>query len=72
MRSFKQFVEDVSVGGGALGPAAAAGHGGDVGNTDFFAPGDARIPYAIGSKKIKGKSGKTKILVQRRNTFKYF
>ena len=71
MKTYKQFVEDVSVGGGALGPAAAAGHGGDVGNTDFFAPGDARIPYAIGSKKPRNKKKQPKILVQRRSMFKY-
>lgn len=45
--------EDISVGGGALGSAAAIGHGGEVGNEDFYAPRDARIPYAIGAKKRK-------------------
>jgi hypothetical protein len=67
MKTFKEFVyqEDVSIGGGALGPAAAAGHGGAVGNSDWYAPGDARIPKALGAKKVKGK--KTKVLVQRRN-----
>lgn len=71
MKTFKQFVqEDSSVGGGALGPAAAVGHGGDVGNTDFYAPGDARIPVALGAKKTK--KGKPKIVVQRRSMFKYF
>jgi len=71
MKTFKDFVkEDNSVGGGALGSAAAVGHGGSVGNTDFYAPGDARVPVALGAKKTK--KGKTKIVVQRRSAFKYF
>ena len=67
MKTFKEFVyqEDVSVGGGALGSAAAAGHGGAVGNSDWYAPGDARIPKILGAKRAKGK--KSKVLVQRRN-----
>lgn len=67
MKTFKEFVyqEDVSVGGGVLGPAAAAGHGGAVGNSDWYAPGDTRIPKVLGAKKVKGK--KSKVLVQRRN-----
>ena len=36
-----------------------AGHGGDFGNTDWYAPDDARIPKVIGAKK-KGKKKKTK------------
>ena len=60
----RSILEDVSVGGGALGPAAAAGHGGAVGNSDFYAPGDTRIPVVLGASKKKHK--KSKILVQRR------
>ena len=43
--------DDNSVGGGALGPAAA------IGNTqgDFYAPGDARIPKALGA--VQTRSG---------------
>jgi len=45
--------EDISVGGGALGSAAADNFGGAVGNNDFYAPNDARLPYAIGAKRRK-------------------
>ena len=50
--------EDSSVGEGALGSAAADDLGGAVGNTDFYAPGDARMPYAIGAKRRKKKHKK--------------
>ena len=43
--------EDISVGGGALGSAAADNFGGAVGNNDFYAPNDARLPYAIVAKR---------------------
>ena len=43
--------EDISVGGGALGSAAADNFGGAVGNKDFYAPNDVRLPYAIGAKR---------------------
>ena len=29
------------------------GHGGAVGNTDFYAPGDARMPKILGATKSK-------------------
>ena len=73
MLTFKQFVlgeENTAGAGGVFGTASSMGHGGDVGNTDFYAPGDSRIPSVLGSKKTK--KGKTKILVQRRSMFKYF
>jgi len=74
--TFKEFImrEDNTAGaGGVFGDAPSMGHGGDFGNTDFYAPGDMRIPVALGGKvKIKGKGKKKKILVQRRNLFKYF
>ena len=76
MKTFKQFVqEDIGAGnaagaGGVFGDAPSMGHGGAVGNSDFYAPGDARVPFALGAKRIKGK--KKKILVQRRPLFKYF
>jgi hypothetical protein len=40
--------DDNSVGGGALGSAAAIGHNG-INNTDFYAPGDFRRPKALGA-----------------------
>lgn len=64
--------EDNTAGaGGVFGNASSMGFGGAVGNIDFYAPGDSRIPVALGTK-IKGKNKKKKILVQRRNMFKYF
>jgi hypothetical protein len=49
------------------------GHGGAVGNSDFYAPGDTRIPKFLGAT-VVGKKGKKKRvpLVQRRSLFKYF
>ena len=71
MITFKQFVmneENAAGDGGVFGSAASMGHGGDVGNTDFYAPGAAFLAKPLF--KIKGK--KNKILVQRRSLFKYF
>jgi hypothetical protein len=67
-KSFKQFVEEMNMAGegGVFGPGVTS-HGGDVGNTDFYAPGDMRIPVALGAKKV-GK--KRKIVVQRRPQIK--
>jgi len=73
MMTYKQFVmkeENMAGDGGVFGSAASMGHGGDVGNSDFYAPGVAYLPKPLF--KAKGKKGKNKILVQRRNTFKYF
>ena len=78
MKTFKQFIldEDVAAGagnaagaGGVFGDAPSMGHGGDFGNSDFYAPGTAVIPKVLGAKR---KGRKKKILVQRRNLFKYF
>jgi len=52
--------DENTVGGGALGPAAAIGHNG-LNNTDFYAPGDFRRPTALGAMySRKGKVGKKK------------
>jgi hypothetical protein len=68
MKSFKQYITELNTAGagGVFGDAPSMGHGGSVGNKDFYAPGDARIPYIIGSTKIKGKKNKTKFPIQRR------
>jgi len=66
MRTFKQFVyneDNVAGAGGVFGTASSMGHGGAFGNSDFYAPGDTRIPTPLGAKKV-GK--KKKIVVQRR------
>jgi len=63
-RFINQVNEDVTAGaGGAFGDASSMSHGGDVpGGTDFYAPGDHRIPKALGAKSVskKKKSKKKK------------
>jgi hypothetical protein len=80
MNNFDRLVisllEDNAAGaGGVFGNAPSMNHGGDVGNSDFYAPGTAVIPYAIGAKIVKGKGKKgkrkLKIPIQKR-TFTYF
>jgi len=51
--------DDNTVGGGALGSAAAVGHN-DLTNTDWYAPGDYRVPKILGMYSRKGKVGKKK------------
>tara|TARA_R110000868_G_C10693822_1_gene748592 strand:- start:339 stop:557 length:219 start_codon:yes stop_codon:yes gene_type:complete len=58
--------EDISVGGGALGSAAADNFGGAVGNNDFYAPNDARLPYAIGARRRKKRRKKRGRLKKRK------
>jgi hypothetical protein len=73
MITFKQFVlreDNIAGSGGVFGAASSMGHGGDVGNSDFYAPGTAIIPKPLGIKKVKNHD--KKILVQRRSMFKYF
>ena len=67
--TFKEYVNEMNTAGsgGVFGNAPSMGHGGAVGNSDFYAPGDTRIPIALGAKKI-GK--KRKIAVQRRPLIK--
>lgn len=56
--------DENTVGGGALGPTAAAGYGNTVSGTpgtDAYAPGDYRKPVALGAMySRKGKVGKKK------------
>lgn len=67
MKTFKQFIAEINAAGagGVFGNAPSMGHGGSVGNTDFYAPGDSRIPTVLGAKKTR-KAKKKKIVVQRR------
>jgi hypothetical protein len=48
--TFKQFCveQNIAGAGGVFGDGPSFDHGGAVGNIDFYAPGDSRIPYAIG------------------------
>lgn len=70
MKPFKQFILEINTAGagGVFGNASSMDHGGEVGNTDFYASGDSRLPTALGAKKV-GK--KKKIVVQRRPLSKY-
>jgi len=45
--------EDMVSGGGAMWGGDNGATGGNVGNTDSYAPGDSRIPCVIGSKSKK-------------------
>ena len=60
-KSVKKRDEDEnSIGGGALGPAAAVGHS-ELTATDWYAPGDYRRPTALGATySRRGKVGKGK------------
>ena len=60
MITFKKYIElvkedNISGSGGSFGSAPSFGHGGDIGNNDFYATGYSGIPYimGIGSKKRK-------------------
>lgn len=57
---FKQLLdEDMTAGaGGVFGDAPSMGHGGAIGNTDFVATDDHRIP--TGGKRKSKKKNKTK------------
>jgi hypothetical protein len=57
----KYILEDnASGGGGVFGGGESFGHGGDVGNSDFWNTRDARIPFVIGTFKRSGKVKKRK------------
>ncbi len=49
MKTFKQFYEN-TIGSALGGLNAFALHGGDVENTDWYAPNDTRLPKILGTK----------------------
>lgn len=54
LKSKGKIEEDNMAGaGGVFGNAASMGHGGAVGNKDFYAPGDSRVAKPIGAKRKK-------------------
>jgi hypothetical protein len=56
---YNSIMEDMIAGpGGAFGDLGGEEHGGDVGNSDWYAPGDARVPKIIGAKEKHKKSCK--------------
>jgi len=76
MITFKQYIEEENVAGGA-GSVFGPGTSGPVGsfgnqfpsqNDKAYAPGDARIPKILGAKKKKKKD---KFLIQRRTLAKF-
>jgi len=68
VKTFKQYITELNTAGagGVFGNTTSMSHGGDVGNSDFYAPGDARIPVVLGARKIKGKNNITKFPILRR------
>lgn len=71
MISFKDYTkllreDNVAGDGGAFGGGPSFGHGGAFGNTDFYAPGDARIPFALGYFSRQGKLRKKKRRLKRK------
>jgi hypothetical protein len=65
MITFREYVDliredNMAAGGGVFGDGPSFGHGGAVGNSDFYAPGDARIPFALGYFSRQGKLRKKK------------
>lgn len=69
-----KILEDNTAGaGGAFGDAGSMGHGGNVGNDDFYARGDSRVPKvlgvtvsragAVGGKRKKKKRKKQKLSI---------
>jgi hypothetical protein len=72
MITFKQFCnESMSASAGGVFGNNSGSHGGAVGNSDWYAMGDARIPKVIGigakAKKKKGK--KNAIPVMKRSIY---
>lgn len=66
-RAIKEIIrllkEEMTAGSG--GVFGTSGNTGGVENSDFYATGDARLPKALGVKKVKGKK-KKKVPIQRR------
>jgi hypothetical protein len=60
MKTFKKFISEMNVAGagGVFGGGDSFGHGGMVGNFDFYATGDSRIPQVIGTFSRAGKVAK--------------
>lgn len=53
--------QNISGPGGVFGDASSMGHGGAVGNQDFYATGDARVPKVLGKTQTRtGTTGKKK------------
>lgn len=55
--TFKNFLREMNVSGagGVFGVGSSGEFGGSVGNSDFYAPGDTRVPQVLGAYSRKGK-----------------
>ena len=55
--TFKKFINEMNVSGAGevFGIGSSMEYGGSVGNTDFHAPGDTRIPNVLGTYTRNGK-----------------
>lgn len=62
MITFKDFVVEINASGegGVFGGGDSFSHGGNVGNTDFYAAGDSRVPYFLGLHRRINKTKKSK------------
>ena len=64
MVTFKKFIQEMNVSGagGVFGAGGSFEHGGAVGNSDFYATGNTKIPKVLGTYtrdgKVKSKSRK--------------
>jgi hypothetical protein len=73
MKSFRDFLTELNVAasGGVFGSGPSLdGHGGAVGNSDFYAPGDTRIPKVIGMFRRPGMFAKQKKRNKLKNAIK--
>ena len=79
MKNFKNYLLEINAAssGGVFGGGDSFGHGGLVGNFDFYAGGDSRIPQILGTFSRAGKvakkknKNKLKNAVQRKNKGKF-
>ena len=65
MISFKEYIkiineDNVSGGGGVFGDGPSFGHGGDIGNEDFYNKGSAIMPFILGTKRKPRRKTKKK------------
>ncbi len=67
MVSFKSFVNEVNAAGagGVFGSGSANSSAPAIGNSDFYAPGDARTPKILG---MYSRSGKIKSRTKRKKS----
>lgn len=72
MKSFKQFIAETNTAGdgGVFGGGSSFSHGGLVGNFDFYATGDSRVPQVLGMFSRAGRVDKKKKKAKLRRAIK--